>query len=194
MIKKLMLGILIIIMSVNCISCSNKEDEVVETEKWNGVFMWESTETGEFKVLEANAVDDITVGFLLESSRGTEEFEAQTKSKSGRYLVVNLGQKTLKITISTDGETITVDDMWTDDISLREENWTGKYNRLLYGQEIPKFGNKQWNGKYVNDETGLEVSAYGIKEGFVLFIYTKVELATVKLMRCLPELNLKWTP
>ena len=171
MTKKLLLVFMIIIMCVSCVSCSNGEDEVVETERWTGLFMWENEETGEFKVLEANAVDDITVGFLMESSRGSEEFQAQTKSKSGRYLVVNLGQKTLKITISTDGEVITVDDMWTDDITLREENWTGKYHRLLYGQEVPQFGNKEWNGKYTNAETGLEISTYGIREGFVLFSY-----------------------
>lgn len=176
MIKKLFALMLICIVPFALLSCSNDETgETVSTDAWQGIYMWADEETEEFKVIEAVQVDDTTVGFVMESSRITAEFEAQTKSSSGRYLVTNLGQKTVKITLSSDKETITVDDMWTDDIELRDENWTGKYRRVLEGEVIPSFGDKNWNGKYKNEETNLEVSVYGIKDGIALFSYEAVE-------------------
>jgi len=174
--KKILAFLMIFFSMFSLTSCfSDADGDVVDTTRWTGTYVWTDEETEEFKVLEAAAVDDDTVNFMLESSRITEEFDADTKSKSGRYIVTNLGPKTVKITISADGETITVDDMWTDDISLRDENWTGKYKRLLPGEEIASFGNKAWNGVYVNPDTELEVSTYGIKEGIVLFSYNGLE-------------------
>ena len=190
-IKKIFALIFAFVMPFALLSCSSDESgEPVSTEVWNGTFVWTDEETEEFKVIEAVAADETTVSFVMESSRITAEFEAQTKSKSGRYLVTNLGSKTVKITLSSDRETITVDDMWTDDISLRDENWTGKYQRLMYNETAPAFGDKRWNGKYKNDKTALEVSVYGIKEGFALFSY-KEDLygeEAVHNLRCLePE-------
>ena len=176
MIKKLIALMLICLMSFAFFACSDEETgETVSTDAWVGVFMWTDEETEEFKLIEAVAVDDTTVSFVMESSRITAEFEAQAKSSSGRYLVTNLGQKTIKITLSSDKETITVDDMWTDDIKLRDENWTGKYKRVQEGEIIPAFGDKNWNGVYKSEETNHEVSVYGIKEGSVLFCYKAQE-------------------
>ena len=191
MIKKISMLFLICLMAFVFMSCSSDDTgETVNTTRWDGTFMWLNEETEEFKIIEAKAVDETTVGFVLESSRITDEFEAGTKSKSGRYLVTNLGSKTVKITLSSDGDTITVDDMWTDDINLRDENWTGKYRRVLEGETIPEFGDKSWNGKYINNATGLEVSVYGIKDGFALFSY-KAEVEgeeVIYSLRCLePE-------
>ncbi len=157
-------------------SCSSGGDEgTVNTERWTGKYMWLNEETEEFKLLDAVGIDEQTVSFILESSRISEEFQARTKSASGRYLVENLGSKTVKVTLSSDGDMIVVDDMWTDDISLRQENWTGKYYRIQEGDEVPKFGDKAWNGKYICDALGQEVSVYGIREGYALFTYNGQE-------------------
>jgi hypothetical protein len=151
--------------------CSGKDNEAVSTDKWNGTYMWLDEETDEFKLLEAVGVDEQTVAFVLESSRTAEEFEAHTKSNSGRYLVENLGSKTVKVTLSADFETVVVDDMWTDNNAKRKENWTGKYHRITEDMEIPSFGDKSWNGTYLLEDTNLTVSVYGIREGYALFSY-----------------------
>lgn len=191
MLRKISLVIMVCLIPLVFMACSSDDSgETVSTTRWDGTFMWLNEDTEEFKVIEAKAVDETTVGFVLESSRITDEFEAGTKSKSGRYLVTNLGSKTVKITLSSDGDTITVDDMWTDDINLRDENWTGKYRRVSAEETIPEFGDKNWNGKYINASTGLEVSVYGIKDGFALFSYRAEENGeeVIYNLRCLePE-------
>lgn len=172
MAKKVFSLIAVLCLSISLMSCSDSgDDDIVNTDRWNGTYMWTNEETGEFKVVEAIGVDDDSVGFMLESSRLTEEFEASIKSNSGRYLVENLGSKTVKVTLSADNDMIVIDDMWTDDINLRQENWTGKYYKLTEDMEIPAFGDKSWNGKYTNAETELTVSVYGIREGYALFSY-----------------------
>lgn len=176
MIKKFLAITMVLSLCMGIASCSDDDsDESINTDRWNGTYMWLNEETEEFKLVEAIGVDEDSVSFALESSRISEEFEAHIKSKSGRYLVENLGQKTVKITLAANGEFIVIDDMWTDDIALRTENWTGKYYKVTEDTEIPEFGDKAWNGVYVLEETGLEVSVYGIKEGHALFSYTACE-------------------
>lgn len=174
MFKKALSLVLILSMMVILVSCSGDEDDTFATDQWNGTYVWSDEETEEFKVVEIKGIDEDSISFSLRSARTTESFEADAKSDSGRYIVSNLGSKTVKITLSSNGEIVNIDDMWTDDISLRTENWTGKYQRILSGTVPDKFGNSTWNGKYVCEETGLEISAAGIKEGLVLITYKGV--------------------
>ena len=175
MIKRIACVFLCLCAAVSFCACSKDDKETISTDKWNGTYMWVDEETEEFKVVEAIGIDEETVSFCLESSRITEEFEAHIKSASGRYLAENLGARTVKVTLSADLDTVAIDDMWTDDASTREENWSGKYKKVALGEQIPAFGDKLWNGIYTCEETGLTVSLYGIKEGFALFSYTKAE-------------------
>ncbi len=171
MFKKALSLVLILSMMIILVSCSGDDEDIFATDQWNGTYVWSDEETEEFKVVEIKGIDEESISFSLRSARTTESFEADAKSDSGRYVVTNLGPKTVKITLSSNGEIVNIDDMWTDDISLRTENWTGKYQRILSGTVPDKFGNSAWNGKYVNEETGLEISATGIKEGLVLVTY-----------------------
>lgn len=172
MLKKLLVYILILCMMFSFAACKNdKDDDNATTNRWDGTYKWLNEETGEFKLVEVVASDEENVSFKFKSSRTDAEFSAPLKSDSGRYAVVNLGPKTVKITLSSDGEVVTVDDMWTNANEERDENWTGKYQRLLYGEEVPRFGNTAWNGVYVCNENGMTVSVYGIEEGFALLSY-----------------------
>lgn len=185
--RKALFFIFILFCSVFLSSCFNGDVETVATHRWDGVYVWQNEETEEFKVLDALGIDDKNIRYTLESSRGTEEFEAPIKSESGRYVVKNLGPRSVKITLSTDKDVITIDDMWTDKETPRTENWTGKYYKLGYGEKPPKFGNSLWNGEYVCAETGLEITVYGVKEGYVLCSYktTEDDEEIVKNLRCL---------
>ncbi len=187
MTRKSVILMLIVFCSVFLSSCFKKEVEIMATHRWNGVYVWTDDETEEFKVLDVEGIDDENIRYTLQSSRGTEEFEAPIKSESGRYVVKNLGPKSVKITLSTDAEIVTIDDMWTDKNSRRMENWTGKYYRLPYGETPPAFGNSLWNGEYVCADTGLEISVYGIKEGYVLCAYKTFEEGeeVIKNLKCL---------
>ncbi len=187
MTRKAFFLILIVFCSLLLSSCLNKEVEIMATHRWNGVYVWQDKETEEFKVLDVEGIDDKNICYTLQSARGTEEFEAPIKSESGRYVVKNLGPKSVKITLSTDAEIVTIDDMWTDKNTRRMENWTGKYYRLPYGETPQNFGNSLWNGEYVCEETGLEISVYGIKEGYVLCTYKTIEDGeeVVKNLKCL---------
>ena len=172
MIKKLLVYIVILCMMFSFAACKNGNDDAsVTANRWDGTYKWLNEETGEFKLVEVVAPDEEKVSFKFKSARMDTEFSAPLKSDSGRYAVVNLGPKTVKITLSSDGEVVTVDDMWTNPDESRDENWTGKYQRLLYGEEVPEFGNTAWNGEYVCNENGMTVSVYGIEEGFALLSY-----------------------
>lgn len=191
MIKKILSLIIILCTLPALVSCSRAgDDEAVATDRWNGIYVWTDEETEEFKVLDVEGLDDKNIRFTLESVRSTVEFEAPIKSDSGRYVVTNLGQRSVKITLSTDGNTVTIDDMWTDAESSRQENWTGKYQWIGHDETPESFGNPAWNGEYVCKDTGLKISVYGIKEGFVLFSYKVMEEdeEVVYNLRCLePE-------
>ncbi|MBO5008439.1 MAG: hypothetical protein J6D26_06350 [Clostridia bacterium] len=172
MIKKFVSVIIIICTMFALISCGKDESEnIVKTDKWNGTYVWTDENTEEFKIIDAKGIDDETVSFSLKSARETVEFEGSFKSASGRYIVVNMGPSCFKISLSTDGTKITVDDMWTDDKTQRTENWTAKYERLPDGEKAPEFGNPIWNGEYFCEELGQTITLYGIKEGFVLLTY-----------------------
>lgn len=152
--------------------CKDKEDKTtVTTNLWDGTFRWLDEETEEFKVVEVASKDEENISFKFKSVRTSAQFDAPLKSDSRRYAVVNLGSKTVKITLSADTQTITVDDMWTDADLSRDENWTGKYQRLLEGETVAPFGDTSWNGEYYCEANGQSISVYGIKEGFVLLSY-----------------------
>ena len=187
MIKKIIALIIIVLTVTGLTSCFKKRVEVMTTHRWDGVYVWTDKETEEFKILDVKGVDEKNICYTLQSSRTTEEFTAPIKSESGRYVVSNLGSKSVKITLSTDAEIVTIDDMWTDKEKKRNENWTGKYYRLGYGEKPESFGNPSWNGEYVCEETGLEISVYGIKEGVVLCSYKTYEEGeeVIKNLRCL---------
>jgi len=173
MLKKILSFVLLICTALGLTSCGNEEaDQAVMADKWTGQYVWEDKDTEEFKVLNIESTGEKKVHIECKSVRATENFDGEAKSKTGRYIAVNLGSKSLKVTLSAEYTYVEIDDMWTgENPADRIENWSGRYRKLEEGEELPKFGNTSWNGKYICEENGQIVSVYGIKERYVLFVY-----------------------
>ena len=177
MIKKLISLVFILCIAVSLVSCSSKdEEEAVLADKWAGRYVWQDEETEEFKLLNIESIGEKKVHVECNSVRTVQSFDGEAKSKTGRYLAVNLGNKSLKVTLSANYDYVDIDDMWTGESpSDRMENWSGRYQKLDETMEVPKFGNASWNGTYICEECGQIVSVYGVKERYVLFVYESTD-------------------
>lgn len=172
MFKKIILFTIILCTIFAFTSCKDDDKKTALIENWNGQYVWQDEETEEFKIVTIETIGEKKVSVKCESAKESVSFEGEAKSETGRYIAVNLGNKSLKVTLSSSYSYIEMDDMWTDeDLESRIENWSGRYTKLTEEDEVPKFGNPSWNGKYICEENGQIVSVYGIKEGYVLFTY-----------------------
>ena len=172
MLRKITLFTMIVCAVFVFSACKGDETKTALIENWNGQYVWQDEETEEFKVVTIEVAGEKKVSIKCESVRESITFEGEAKSETGRYIAVNLGDKSIKVTLSPSYSFVEMDDMWTGDNSEdRIENWSGRYTKLTEEDEIPKFGNPDWNGKYICEENGQIVSVYGIKERYVLFTY-----------------------
>ena len=176
MFKKIILFTIILCTIFTFTSCKDDDKKKALIENWNGQYVWQDEETEEFKIVTIETIGEKKVSVKCESVRENVSFEGEAKSETGRYIAVNLGNKSLKVTLSPNYSYIEMDDMWTDeDLENRMENWSGRYIKLTEEDEVPKFGNTSWNGKYICEENGQIVSVYGIKERYVLFTYDGID-------------------
>jgi len=176
MLKKLVTLFIIISIIATCCGCgknsSNAQGE--EVPPWVGTYVMVNDETGEFKVLTVNTatVDDVVYEF--KSVRAEDEFTGILKTKSKKYAVCNAGDRCLKFDLKSSSTVIAVDDIWTSKED-RNENWSGKYEKLEENEKPKSFGDVFWNGKYTCEKNSLSVEVYAIKTDMVLLSYTDPE-------------------
>lgn len=176
MLKKVFLIICAVTFSAALCGCAQEEEIIEENEKlWMGQYVMTDEDTGEFKILTVTRESDADVSLTLESVRSSDEFTAPFRSSSGKYAVLNAGDRCLKFNLKSGNTVITVDDMWTNSEAVRNENWSGRYVMLEEGEAPEDFGDTSWNGEYVCSETGLEMSIYCIKKDTVLLTYKEPE-------------------
>ncbi len=169
--KKLIAVLSALVLAFTCAACSDDKQPTEEIqEPWKGVYYMINEETAEFKVLTVTSQDENGVSMQFESVRSSDEFTAPFKSTSGKYAVLNAGDRCLKFSLKSPNSSIRVDDMWTNEETKRNENWSGKYEVL---EDMPElsFGDKKWNGEYVQEQSGLEISVYSVRENIVLVTY-----------------------
>ena len=173
--KKIVSLFMIALILLSFTSCKDDDIDIVEEKKecWAGQYVMVNEETEEFKIItvapETETEDDVVLTF--KSVRDDDEFTGLLKTKSKKYAVCNAGDRCLKFNLKSNATVITVDDIWTNHETERNENWSGKYI-LLEDTAVPEsFGDSSWNGRYTCKDNGLTIDAYAIKEGLVLLTY-----------------------
>lgn len=171
MLKKIISAAMVLFTALALCACKDdKPAAQIEEKIWVGTYVYTNDETGEFKVLSVTDEDETGVSMTFESVRSSDEFTAPFKSSSGKYAVLNAGDRCLKFSLQSSNTVVRVDDMWTSD-TRRNENWSGKYVMLKEGETVDKFGDKNWNGEYVCADTGVEIGVWAVREGVVLITY-----------------------
>jgi len=141
MLRKYLFLVLVICMGFLFCSCKEeKKEEMVDIKNWNGMYVINSENTDDIRLLTIKKSGEKTLKATFESSEITETFSADVKSESGRMLVVNTKEKAITITAEEGFVHIEVDDMWTGEkIEDRKINWSGDYKRLSKGEKAPVF-------------------------------------------------------
>lgn len=143
MMKKSLLLIGIICVMLAFVSCSSKKKSTeIPIESWDGVYVFTDEETQEIKIATITNKSEDTFNVKCECIDGEQSFDVTVKDNKKRYLAVNIGEKTIKLSISSDYDYLVIDDMWTGEaIESRTHNWSGKYFRHPEGEPIPSFVN-----------------------------------------------------
>lgn len=127
MLKKIISAAMVLFTALALCACKDDEPAAqIEEKIWVGTYVYTNDETGEFKVLSVTDEDETGVSMTFESVRSSDEFTAPFKSSSGKYAVLNAGDRCLKFSLQSSNTVVRVDDMWTSD-TRRNENWCGKY-------------------------------------------------------------------
>ena len=99
MFRKYLFLVLVICMGFLFCSCKEeKKEETVDIKKWHGMYVINSENTDDIRLLTIKKSGEKTLKATFESSEITETFSADVKSESGRMLVVNTKEKAITIT------------------------------------------------------------------------------------------------
>ncbi len=144
MMKKCLLLIGIICAMLAFVSCSSKKKSTeIPIESWDGVYVFTDDETQEVKIITITNKTEDTFNVYCECVDGQQSFDVTVKDNKKRYLAVNVGEKTIKLTISSKYDYVEIDDMWTGKtIENRTHNWSGKYLRHPEEEPLPSFVNQ----------------------------------------------------